>query len=660
MTKEVRVLDTLEKIKKLQTLPWYALHDIAVKKGIEEKEVNGKEKSIVIDKILSYGVLTDEEIEQYVNNYIYGDRVTFTLWTFQTPLKDADYEMVNSVENVEEKYLSISGYRKLKILSVKEYADRIEVVYVYSKEYAYINENGQNASVWEQHRGCLWIGKASTYLACISKHEKMTVFITKYIARLLENSVTQIKPPKSAIDKCTNSKAISRIVLQGRDGEKTIVSRAGGITFEQEEEIGRIRSERIDTSGSFISAITESIDATIKYNVRNGSIGIYKHLPASVLFEWSENSIKIILEEIKELKGKPAEEIFKEVGQEIKWTGASGIETAQLNWYLTQVISSLGREEYEFQIPENKLSVLDNDRWFMKFPRIYCKTCDSYEIPYCTECGAELEISKGVIKECGCGAPLKIKCDEGHNTCEIVNWYVPKPLLISMINKNIQKVFKDDSLDYNICIVGDKGYIVNGIENMQSEVEIPFETIECFKHDPVALTYRLKAYAVNMNEKCGSRTCSYSKIEECVKNEGMVCLPKVFYTILPGYRPQPHKGMEYGDVSAEVMVGGRAYDLKGIIKKNSENRGKKTIDEKIKKPLLSTSGEGQEIIRQFVEQGMVDARCQIIAVVVPQYIDAGFKETLRHLARLSGKKVTFIELDELSELISINKKINVS
>ena len=53
---------------------------------------------------------------------------------------------------------------------------------------------------------------------------------------------------------------------------------------------------------SFIPAITENIDATIKYNVRNGSIGIYKHLPASVLFEWSENSIKIILEEIEKLK----------------------------------------------------------------------------------------------------------------------------------------------------------------------------------------------------------------------------------------------------------------------------------------------------------------------------------------------------------------------
>lgn len=536
------------------------------------------------------------------------------------------------------------------------------MLYVYSKEYAYIDENGQNASVWEQHRGCLWIGKTSTYLACISKHEKMTAFITKYIAELLENSVIQIKPPKSAIDKCTNFKAISRIVLQGKDGEKTVVSRVGGITIEQEEEIGRIRVERIDTSGSFISAITDDIDATIKYNVRNGSIGIYKHLPASVLFKWSENAIGIILKEIEKLKGKPAEEIFKEVGQEIKWTGVSEIERAQLNWYLTQIIASLDSEEYDFQIPADKLAILNNDKWFIKFSRIYCSTCDSYEIPYCTECGEELKISKGVIQECKCGAPLKIKCAEGHDTCESVNWYIPKTSLIRMINKNIQKVFKDDALDYNICIVGDRGYIVNGMENMESEVEISFADIECFKHDPVALTQRVKAYAVNMNEKCGSGTCSYEKIEECIQNGDMVCLPKVFYTILPGYRPQPHKGMEYGDVAAEVKIGNRAYDLKGIIKKNSENRSKKTVgnDEKIRKPLLSTSGEGQEIIRQFVEQGMIDARCQIIAVVVPQYIDSAFKGTLRHLAKLSGKKVTFIELDELAELISINDKIKVS
>lgn len=105
--------------------------------------------------------------------------INFLLIWFHSSLKDSDYGIVNSLENVEEEYLSVSGYRKLKILSVKEYEDRTEVLYVYSKEYAYINEDGQNASVWEQHRGCLWIGKASTYLACISKHEKMTGFYNK-------------------------------------------------------------------------------------------------------------------------------------------------------------------------------------------------------------------------------------------------------------------------------------------------------------------------------------------------------------------------------------------------------------------------------------------------------------------------------------------------
>lgn len=654
-------MNTNERKQNLQTLPWYALRDIALKREIEEKEISGKEKGAVIDKILSYGKLSDEEIENYVNDYIYGNRVTFTLWSFQNTLKDSDYEAIIGLENVKEGYLDISQYRKLKIISVKEYDDRIEILYVYSKEYSYIDENGRNSSVWEQHRGCLWIGKTATYLACISKHEKMTAFITQYIAENLGNPVFQIKPPKSSIDKCTNFKSISRIVLQGKEGEKTVVSRAGGITADQEEEIERIRTDRIDTSGSFISEITKDIDATIKYNVRNGSIGIYKHLPAPVLFSWSENAIKVILDEIENLKGEPAEKIFKEVGQEIKWTNATATEKSQLNWYLTNVITSLDKETYDFHIPEDKMSVLDNSKWFTKFPKIYCNTCDSYEVPNCLECGRRLSVSKGRFKVCKCGAPLNLKCAEGHSTCEIVNWYIPKDSFVRMINNNILKIFKNDSLNYNICIVGDTGYVVHNVENMQEEVDIPFEAIECFKHDPIDLTKEVRTYAVNMNEKCGSGTCSYEKIGKCMENDSMVCLPKIFYTILPGYRPQPHKGMEYGDISGEVKVGKSAYELKGIIKKNSENRPKKAIadDEKIRKPLLSTSGEGQEIIRQFVEQGMVDARCQIIAIVVPQYIDASLKGTLRHLARLSGKKITFIELDEIAELISVNEKINV-
>ncbi len=654
-------MDISEKNKKLQTLPWYALYNIAVKKGIPEKEINGKEKNVVIDKIVLDNILSDEEIEQYVNDYIYGDRVTFTLWTFNKALNSLDYHNINSLEGLKKEDLDNSEYRNLKILSVKKIDKRIEILYLYSKKYSYINEEGKNSNVWEQHRGCLWIGVTSTYLACISKHEKMTKLITNCISDVLKNKVIQVKPPKSAIDKCTNFKAISRIVLQGKYGEKTVVSRAGGITDDQEAEINRIKYERIDTSGSFISAITDDIDATIKYNVRNGSIGIYKHLPSSVLFKWSENAISVILDEIKKLKGKPAEEIFKEVGQEIKWNNMCGLEISQLNWYLTQVIASLGKEEYDFQIPDDKLSVLDNSKLFLKFPRIYCTTCESYEIPSCPECGKQLDTSNGTISNCKCGAPLKFRCSEGHNTCEIENWYIPTKLLINMINRNIQKVFKDDFLEYSIYIAGNRGNILIESRDIQHKVEVSFEAIECFKNINIEIDDSIKTFAVNMNEKCENKTCSYNKIEECVQNSNMVCLPKVFFTILPGYKPQPHKGMEYGDVSGEVEIGNMAYELKGIIKKNSKNNNRKTTtdDEKIRKPLLSSSKEGQEIIRQFVEQGMIDNRCQIIAVIIPQYIDASLKGTLRHLARLSGKKIVFIELDEICKLISSNEKIAI-
>jgi len=95
-------MDALERKQKLQTLPWYALHEIAKKMYIDEKEINGKEKSVIISKILSYGGLSDEEIEQYVNDYIYGDRVTFTLWTFGSKLEVSDYEIIKKLENREE------------------------------------------------------------------------------------------------------------------------------------------------------------------------------------------------------------------------------------------------------------------------------------------------------------------------------------------------------------------------------------------------------------------------------------------------------------------------------------------------------------------------------------------------------------------------------
>ena len=169
-----------------------------------------------------------------------------------------------------------------------------------------------------------------------------------------------------------------------------------------------------------------------------------------------------------------------------------------------------------------------------------------------------------------------------------------------------------------------------------------------------------KAYAVHLGEKCDG-TCSNAKIGRCIADSSMACLPKAFYTLLPGFRPQPHKGLEYGDVAAQINVGSCAYEMKGIIKKNTMNSGRtsKSVDVLLNTHLLSTSKAGEEIIRQFVEQGLVDNRVDLIAVIAPQYFDNSFKGTLRFLAKLGGKKVMFIELDDVARLIEGNSAIDV-
>lgn len=651
-----------EKRKKLDMLPWQALFDLAISKEIDEAQLKGKDKGIIISKLLSEAMLSDSEIDKLVNDYIYGDRVSFTLWNFDKKLTQDHYNMIYQLEGQNEPYLHANGFRGLTILSVTECSDRIEMLYVYSKEYSYIDEEGKNASIWEQHRGCLWIGINTAYLACISKHDKMTGCIVGYIIEKIGIPLVQVKPPKSAIERCINQIAMSRLVLQGTNGEKTIVSRSEGFTEAQEEEIRRLKNDRFDTSGSYIADIGEDTQATVKYNVKKGSIGIFKHLPAPVLFNWSQSAISIILEEIENLKGRPAKEIFKELGQEIKWTYLFNEEDkVSAEWFLTNAIACLDSSEgATYEIPEYVKPILRKPQLFTVIPRIYCEQCGSYEVPYCAECGKPLECSESGWLSCSCGAPFHVQCSEGHHACHVDNWYIPTNKMYTMLNQNIHNAFKQDTPNLVMCIMGNSLHIAQPSVVDTSGIEVYFDEIECFSQLPASPQEMSREFAVRLGEKCDG-TCSNEKIRKCVADGSMCCLPKAFYTILPGFRPQPHKGMEYGDIAAQVKTSSHIYEMKGIIKKNTANCGYKTksISELLNAHLLSTSKAGQEIIRQFVEQGMIDNRVDLIAVVAPQYFDNSFKGTLRYLAKLSGKKIMFIELDDVAKLLEGNCCITV-
>lgn len=471
-----------ESAKKLYTLPWQALYDLAVEKQIDGEEIKHKEKTEIIRRVLLSDI-TEAEIEAVIDDYTYGNRVTFTLWGFSKTLSVEDISALKALEQTEEDYIDVEGFRNLKYVSLKTCSDRLEMIYSYSKEYSFINEEGKADSVWEMHQGCLWIGTEKNYLASISKHEKMLTCVISLIEEKLRNTITQIKPPKKAIERCTNFRAMSRIVLQGTGGEKTAISNSSGFTEEQTREVERIQAGRFDTSGSYIAEINDETTATVKYNVSKGNLGIYKHLPSSVLFSWSKTAIEIILEEIENLKGRPAGEIFREMGVEIKWPGhASDFE--ELNWLLTQIISSLGEEaELRCTIPDSVKPLLQKEDLFFKIPRIYCNECESYELPYCAHCGEALTYNRKGVLECSCDAPLRVTCAEQHRSCEIKPWFLPKDRLVNAINKNILNVYKDHNLDYKMCIMGDELYIVHEKTGSNAEVELLFSDVSCFQYN---------------------------------------------------------------------------------------------------------------------------------------------------------------------------------
>ena len=646
--------------KKLHTLPLKALYDLAELKNIQEEEIKNKEKGEVIQKLFCTNI-TEDEIDTAVNDYIYGSRVSFTLWGFSRKLNSEDLLKLLDLDGHEEEYEFENGLRNLHIIAVRDNDDRLELLYNYSKEYIYLSEEGRTESVWELHRGCLWIGKDNNYLASISKHEKMMSFMLQFIGKVLDNSLFQIKPPKKAIERCINSSIMSRVVLQGVAGEKTIISNSYGLTEEQERERDRVKNSRFDTSGSYIADISKDVTATIKYNVTKGSLGVFKHLSSKILFAWSRQAIDIILEEIENLKTKTAEEIYREVGAEIKWGNFSQL-TSSLNWFLTEVIAAHNREEESrYTIPEEFRDVLQNDKLFHKLPMIYCEQCESYDIPICVNCGSRLSYNRKGILECSCAAPLRFTCAEQHWSCRESPWYIPTQKLKDLIDNNIKFLFRDRNMEYSMCIMENDLHIVIDAGADYSQVEIPFSDITCFRNDLLP-DASIKEKVVYMKEKCKC-SCSYINIEKCTSDPKLYCLPKLFYGIIPSFRPQPHKGSEFGDVSGEVEVNGKNYQMIGIIKKNSANKTKKgrkaDPDTLIQKPLLSTSPEGEEIIRQFVEQGMTDNRVDVIAIVAPQYFDRGLKGTLNMLAKYINKKIVYIGLDEVCQLVSKNDNIEL-
>lgn len=74
----------ISKNQRRNCIPYHGkpLYDLAVEKQIDGEEIKHKEKTEIIRRVLLSDI-TEAEIEAVIDDYTYGNRVTFTLWGFQ-------------------------------------------------------------------------------------------------------------------------------------------------------------------------------------------------------------------------------------------------------------------------------------------------------------------------------------------------------------------------------------------------------------------------------------------------------------------------------------------------------------------------------------------------------------------------------------------------
>ena len=118
-----------ELYSKLNTLPWQALFEYSKRKGIKEEDIKNKDKSQIVRELDNRKLIEKEEIDKLIEEYIYGDRVTFSLWRFDEKLSDVDIDIIKKLEGKEIRCEN-SEFRKVTIQKIDQYEEILLLIYM--------------------------------------------------------------------------------------------------------------------------------------------------------------------------------------------------------------------------------------------------------------------------------------------------------------------------------------------------------------------------------------------------------------------------------------------------------------------------------------------------------------------------------------------------
>ena len=594
------------------------------------------------DDVITYGI-----VSQYYDQYRYGLRPGFTVYLLIGPQIDIDAEAVFSqlkalLEDLPE--IDETPIKRIRCKSFTQLADSIaEFSLSYLKKHSYLDENEKPQYIYEYEEFFLWLNIPNQYLAIRNVPDKVSDTVIKLLQEILHLGVTYIKLTKPIIDSAfgTEQRKGTYLKLNAANNEPEKVTFSDPKLQEKEQVLSSVSTYSM-TSALLTQTMEDNSINTLGINCDKGKIYLTKNVPASTFREWSVSAIQRIIPLVTDYQHMSDFQSFK-ARNLINHSNWSCTRTQAL------ILEKIAYGIFESIKTNHSIAYMNTDvkEIWSSLPKYWlprytgdCPVCGEKSLLYCPTCGKATHLminKKGLMKCTYCDDTLYCcNCDQGH-TISIQNTYETLTLLPNAFClEEMHKIIHDELMlpfhsTFQIISNRIELYPLQDFQPIQI-TDIP----ELKKINDVEISDEAEYHSLLSEIQALKEKCPYSRYDTCNscsfsgKNK---CLMKVF-TTFSDYRPSPHNGHEFADVSFTITVSGNPTMLVGVMKSATNQQSSLT--------------RSSEAAREMLQQSFLmaqDNRVGIIAAICPSRFQAQFIADLYYLSRITKKPI--IVMDDL-------------
>lgn len=590
-------------------------------------------------KIIENSNISDEKIEKCYEEYRYGLKPGFSIYSFKTQLKISSNIVVNKIKIELDKIQFLIDdqppVKDIKFNSKDDFdKDLCEYSFYYSKKHTYIDEKEEPNYVYELKETFVWISAKYNFVAIKNCDERVVKVLSNIIAKVFDTELTSIILTKQLIKKIFGDKRkkVAGINPTAGENEAEKISISDS-NLDKKKNLTKQLEAYTMTSENLEIQISDRLN-TLGVNNIKGKLHLTKNMTATVFRNWSIETIKKIIEFLS--ANETDFEIFKSknIMSNSIWNDYNSETKKLIEEIIYKIFVYFSDKEHYNPMINSRInySRIVNKYFYTKL-YIDCIECgDNYSIPKC-ECGGyDIRIDQNNNLFCAiCGEKLtRVQCEEGHlvNTDNLNNvniFLIPEK---DLYNKIIEYLEKEFSIKFNGQILITEGSIEINEESsgiLIKPMDIKEFAVVCnlkIKDDEKQdLQKRLKT----IKEKC--RESTKDNCNNCTKSSDKCCILQLF-TTYDGYRARTHHGHEFGDIDFKVNYNGKEYQFVGIAKSNCN--------------LTLASIEGREMIQQILTATR-DKRVEIIGAICPTRFDTQLKKELEYLAKCTQSKIVILD-----------------